>query len=158
MDDAKEENAMSEKRDITETAPLLGRRSALALGALSATALFGPLGGVAGAQGSGGVKLTILIAPPKDPAAFTKYYLDTHIPLVAKTPGVKRVDVATVLPPPPGQPASPYYRITEIYFEDVGTLQTGLGSPEWKAVVADVPNFAEPSSITGFASAMERLT
>ena len=65
--------------------------------------------------------------------------------------------MATVLPPPPDQPVPAYYRITEIYFEDVGALQTALGSPEWKAVVADVPNFAEPSSITGFASAVERL-
>jgi uncharacterized protein (TIGR02118 family) len=141
---------MTEKCDITETGPLLGRRSAL--GALSATALFGSLGGEARAQGSGGVKLTILITPPKDPVTFTKYYLDIHLPLVAKTPGVKRVEAATVLPPPPNQPASPYYRITEIYFENVGALQTALGSPEWKAVVADVPNFAEPSTITGFAS------
>jgi hypothetical protein len=60
--------------------------------------------------------------------------------------------VAAVLPPPPGQPVPPYYRITEIYFDDVGTLQTGLGLPEWKTVVADVLNFADPRSITGFAS------
>jgi uncharacterized protein (TIGR02118 family) len=145
---------MSEKRNILDTVPLLGRRSALVLGALSATALFGPLGEAARAQGGGGVKLTLLITPPKDPVIFTKYYLETHIPLVAKTPGAKRIDVATVLPPPPNQPASPYYRITEIYFENIGALQTALGSPEWKAVVADVPNFAEPSSITGFAAVM----
>ena len=144
----------SEKPDNPESTSL-GRRSALVLGALSVTALFGPLEEAARAQGGGGVKLTILIAPPKDPAAFTKYYLDTHIPLVAKTPGVKRVEVATVLPPPPPQPAPPYYRITEIYFEDLGAFQTALASPEWKAIVADVPNFADPSSLTGFASAME---
>jgi uncharacterized protein (TIGR02118 family) len=124
------------------------------LGAFSAAALFGPLQGAARAEGGGGVKLTILIGPPKDPAASSKYYLDTHIPLVAKTPGVKRIEVATVLPPPP-QPAPPYYRITEIYFENLGALQTALGSPEWKAVVADVPNFADPSGITGFASTVE---
>jgi uncharacterized protein (TIGR02118 family) len=93
---------MSEKRDIRETAQLLGRRSALVLGALSATALFGSLTGSARAQDSGGVKLTILIAPPKDPDAFTKYYLGTHMPLVAKTPGVKRIrtcnDLAATIP------------------------------------------------------------
>jgi uncharacterized protein (TIGR02118 family) len=71
---------------------------------------------------------------------------------VSKTPRVKRVEVAAVLPPPPGQPVPPYCRITEIYFNDIGALQTGLGSPEWKTVVADVPNFADPGSITGFAS------
>ena len=150
--DAKEGDAMGEKRDIKETASLFGRRSALVLGTISATALFGPLGGAALAQGTGGIKLTLLFTPPKDPVASTKYYLETHVPLVSKTPGVKRVDVAAVLPPPPGQPVPPYCRITEIYFDDIGALQTGLGSPEWKTVVADVPNFADPSSITGFAS------
>lgn len=144
----------SEKPDNPEGTSL-GRRSALVLGALSVTALFGPLEEAARAQGGGGVKLTVLFAPPKDPAAFTKYYHDTHIPLVAKAPGVKRIEVATVLPPPPPQPAPPYYRITEIYFEDLGAFQTALASPEWKAIVADVPNFADPSSLTGFASAME---
>jgi hypothetical protein len=68
------------------------------LGTISATALFGPLGGAALAQGTGGIKLTLLFTPPKDPVASTKYYLETH------------------------------------------------------AVVADVPNFADPGSITGFAS------
>jgi uncharacterized protein (TIGR02118 family) len=145
---------MIEKPSITETTPSLGRRSALALTAVSAAALFGPLRGEARAQGSSGVKLTLLIGPPKDPAASSKYYLDTHIPLVAKTPGVKRIEVATVLPPPPPQPAPPYYRITEIYFENLAALQKGLESPEWKTVVGDVPNFADPSSITGFASAV----
>lgn len=143
---------MSEEQQLRETPPLFGRRSALGLGALSMTALFGLGTGAARAQTGGGIKLTLLIASPKDPAAASKYYLETHIPLVAKTPGVKRIEVAAVLPPPPPQPAPPYYRITEIYFDDVGALQTGLGSHEWKAVVADVPNFAEPSSITGFAS------
>ncbi|MGA3004454.1 MAG: EthD family reductase [Acetobacteraceae bacterium] len=143
---------MSGERGVTNAVIQPGRRSALVIGALSATALFAGLGGVARAQKGGAVKLTLLITPPKDPDAFTKYYLATHIPLVGKVPGVTRTDVATVLPPPPGQPASPYYRITEIYFENVGAMQTSLASPEWKAVVADVPNFADPSTITGFAS------
>jgi uncharacterized protein (TIGR02118 family) len=143
---------MSENHSVAHAITQTGRRSALALGALSAAALFANLGGTAQAQKGGMVKLTLLIARPKDPDTFTKYYLATHIPLVGKVPGVTRIDVATVLPSPPDKPASPYYRITEIYFENAGEMQASLASPEWKAVVADVPNFADPSTITGFAS------
>ena len=35
---------------------------------------------------SGGIKLTVLYAKPKDPDAFNKYYLNKHMPLVAKIP------------------------------------------------------------------------
>jgi hypothetical protein len=92
--------------------PLLNRRSTMALGALSAAPVLGNLGGAARAQGSGGVKLTVLYAPQKDPNAFTKYYLSKHMPIVDKVPGVKKTEVATVLPAP-NPPAPPYYRITK---------------------------------------------
>jgi uncharacterized protein (TIGR02118 family) len=72
--------------------------------------------------------------------------------MVDKVPGVKRTEVATVLPPPPNQPVPPYYRITEVYFENAETMQKTLASPEWKAVVADTANFMDPGTLTGFAS------
>ncbi len=96
---------MSDKRNVAET-PLLNRRSATALGALSAAAVLGNLGGAARAQGGGGVKLTVLYAPQKDPDAFTKYYLSKHMPMVDKVSGVKKTEVTTVLPAP-NQPAPP---------------------------------------------------
>jgi hypothetical protein len=114
--DAKEGDAMGEKRDIKETASLFGRRSALVLGTISATALFGPLGGAALAQGTGGIKLTLLFTPPKDPVASTKYYLETHVPLVSKTPGVKRLTLRRSCR---HRPVSPY-RLT------VGSLKSIL--------------------------------
>jgi uncharacterized protein (TIGR02118 family) len=141
---------MSEKRHVAET-PSLNRRSTMALGALSAAALLGNLAGTARAQGAGGVKLTVLYSPQKDPDAFTKYYFSKHMPMVDKAPGVKRTEVATVLPAP-NQPAPPYYRITEIYFDNVETMQKTLASPEWKAIVDDVPNFADPGTLIGFAA------
>jgi uncharacterized protein (TIGR02118 family) len=142
---------MSDKRDVVET-PLLKRRSAMALGALSAAAVLANLGGAARAQSGGGVKLTVLYAPQKDPDAFTKYYLSKHMPMMDKVPGVMRTEVATVLPPPPNQPAPPYYRITEAYFENVETMQKTLASPEWKAVRADTANFMDPGTLTAFTS------
>jgi uncharacterized protein (TIGR02118 family) len=141
---------MSDKYDITETAQF-GRRSALAFGAISAAALITNMGGPARAQSGTGVKLTVLYTKQKDPEAFTKYYLSTHVPLIEKAPGVKKTEVATVLPPP-DQPPPPYYRITEIYFEDIGALQKTFATPEWKAIGADVANFADPGTISAFAS------
>jgi uncharacterized protein (TIGR02118 family) len=142
---------MSDKRNVAET-PLLNRRSTMALGAFSAAAVLGNLGGAARAQGSGGVKLTVLYAPQKDPDAFTKYYLSKHMPMVDKVSGVKKTEVATVLPPAPNQPAPAYYRITEIYFENVETMLNTLASPEWNAVRADTANFMDPGTLTAFAS------
>ena len=141
---------MSDKRNVAET-PLLNRRSTIALGTLSAAAVLGNLAGAARAQGSGGVKLTVLYAPQKDPDAFTKYYLSKHMPMVDKVPGVKKTEVATVLPAPK-PPAPPYYRITEIYFENDETMQKTLASPEWNAVRADTANFMDPGTLTAFAS------
>jgi uncharacterized protein (TIGR02118 family) len=134
---------------VIET-PQIGRRSALS--ALSAAALLASLGDTARAQSSGGAKLTVLIKPQKDPEAFTKYYLGTHMPLVSKTPGVTRFEVATIMAPPPGQPASPYYRITEVYWESVEAMKKSMATPEWKAVVDDVPKFADPGTLSGFTS------
>ena len=34
------------------------------------------------------VKLSVLYGPPKDAAAFEKYYADTHMPLASKMQGV----------------------------------------------------------------------
>jgi uncharacterized protein (TIGR02118 family) len=142
---------MSDNYDTTETA-VFGRRSALTLGAISVAALVANMGGKAIAQSGTGVKLTVLYTKQKDAEAFTKYYLSTHAALVEKVPGIKRTEVATVLPPAAEQPAPPYYRITELYFEDIATFQKSLATPEWKAVVADVPNFADPGTISAFAS------
>jgi uncharacterized protein (TIGR02118 family) len=124
----------------------------MALGALSAAGVLGTLDGAARAQGYSGVKLTVLYGPQKDPDAFTKYYLSKHMPLVDKVPGVKKIEIATVFPPAPNQPAPPYYRITEVYFENVETMLKTFASPEWDAVLKDVPNFANPSTVSGFAS------
>jgi hypothetical protein len=51
------------------------------------------------ARAESGFKLTVLYAKPKDPDAFNKYYLNNHMPLVAKIPGLQRTEVATILPP-----------------------------------------------------------
>ena len=40
------------------------------------------------------VKLIVLYNHPTDPAAFDKYYEETHIPIAAKIPNVKRFEAS----------------------------------------------------------------
>jgi uncharacterized protein (TIGR02118 family) len=132
----------------------LHRRLVLGLGAFSAVAVIDGLQNAARAE-SGGVKLTVLYAKQKDPEAFNKYYLSKHMPLVAKIPGLKRTEVATILPPPPDQPEPPYWRITELYFDSADDLQKAFASEEGKATGADLANFVDKGTVTFFASAIE---
>jgi uncharacterized protein (TIGR02118 family) len=129
----------------------LHRRLVLGLGAFSAVAVLDGLHSGARAE-SGGIKLTVLYTKPKDPDAFNTYYLSKHMPLVMKIPGLQRTEVATILPPPPDQPAPPYWRITELYFQSAEDLQKALASEEGKAATADLANFTEKGTVTAFAS------
>ena len=87
------------------------------------------------------IKLTVLYGQPKEPAAFERYYLDTHTPIALKVKGLRRFEIAKVSGTADGTPA-PYYRIADLYFDDVATMQAALGSPEGQAAAADIANFA----------------
>jgi uncharacterized protein (TIGR02118 family) len=87
------------------------------------------------------VKVTILYHHPKDAARFEAYYAATHLPLAAKMRGVARLELTRFLADPEGgKPA--FYRMAELYFQDEARMQDTLESPEGKAAVGDLPNFA----------------
>ena len=85
-------------------------------------------------------RLLVLYPPPSDPDQFRSYYEDTHLPLVAKLPGLRAyrhsVDVAA------GRGESPYFCVFEADFDDAAAYRAALESPEGQAVLADVPNYA----------------
>ena len=87
------------------------------------------------------VKVTVLYGPPTDPAAFERYYAETHMPLVARIPGALRAEKAKVVGTPDGTPA-PFHRVFEFWFESAERMQASLGSPEGLAAIADIPNYA----------------
>jgi uncharacterized protein (TIGR02118 family) len=87
------------------------------------------------------VKGTALFGHPDDPEAFEEHYASTHVPLVEKIPNLRRFEPARVVATPDGS-EPPYYRIGELYFEDVEQMQAGLGSEEGQEVTADFRNFA----------------
>lgn len=87
------------------------------------------------------VKLVVMYGHPKDPAAFEKYYAETHLPIAGKIPGVQKVEVAKFVGTPDGGQASKY-RIASVYFNSMEELQQNMGSAEGQATVNDIPNFA----------------
>jgi len=87
------------------------------------------------------MKVAVIYGNPKSPEHFEKYYKGTHLPLAAQIKGVVRAEFTKFVPGPDGtQPA--FYRMAELYFSDATQMQQSLNSPEGKAAVADIPNFA----------------
>ncbi len=87
------------------------------------------------------IKLTVLYGQPKDPAAFEKYYIETHTPIALKVKGLRRFEIAKVNGTADGKP-SPYFRTADLYFDDASAMQAALSSPEGQAAAADIANFA----------------
>jgi uncharacterized protein (TIGR02118 family) len=87
------------------------------------------------------VKLTVLYGQPKSADAFEKYYAETHMPIAAKMQDVRKIELSKVIGTPDGA-APAFYRLADLYFDDVDHMKSVLGSPEGKATVADLANFA----------------
>jgi uncharacterized protein (TIGR02118 family) len=79
------------------------------------------------------VKVFALWSRPNDTAAFDRDYMDRHVPLAKKVPGLEGFFTGKS----EGADA-PYYRIAELRFEDASTLDASMTSEEMAAVVADV--------------------
>ncbi|MFO0899501.1 MAG: EthD family reductase [Pirellulales bacterium] len=87
------------------------------------------------------IKLLVLYGHPRDPAAFDRYYQEVHIPLAKRMKGLKKWTIGKVQGTPDGSPA-PYYYVAELTMESRAAFDELLASPEGKAAVADVPNYA----------------
>lgn len=86
------------------------------------------------------VKLIALYKKPNDTVAFDKYYFETHAPLAAKMPGLRKMEVAKCYGAPGGEPR--FYLQAEMWFDNKDALNAALGSPEGKAAGKDVMSFA----------------
>ncbi len=86
------------------------------------------------------VKLVALYKKPPDPENFDRHYDSTHVPLVKKWPGLRRVEVGKVTGAIGGEP--PYYLITEMYFDSMDAMKSALRSPEAKVAGENLQSFA----------------
>jgi len=87
-------------------------------------------------------QLLALYHQPADPAAFDRYYFETHVPIAKKVPGLRSYVVndgplnAIAASPAP-------YLIAELGFDSMADLQSALSSAEGQAAAADLSNFAQ---------------
>jgi uncharacterized protein (TIGR02118 family) len=86
-------------------------------------------------------QLVVMYKTPKDAAAFDKHYVEKHIPLAKKIPGVRKYEISKG---PVATPAGPsgYHLVATLQFDDLAAIQKAFGSAEGQAAVADVKTFA----------------
>ena len=87
------------------------------------------------------IRLTVLYGHPDDPAEFDRYYHEVHIPLARTMQGLKGWTVGKCQSEDPALPPA-YYMIVGLYADSRKDMEAILASPEGKATVADVANFA----------------
>ncbi|WP_089166088.1 EthD family reductase [Caballeronia sordidicola] len=104
-------------------------------------------------------KLIAVYARPEDPAHFRRHLIETHLPLVARFPGLQALRYSVDID---AGEAADAFAVVECDFADEDALRSALSSTEAEAAAADVPNYAaagvailifEPQrfSLTGFA-------
>ncbi len=75
---------------------------------------------------------------------FERYARETHTPLVARFPGLRRLVCNFVLPYALGR-APAYDAVFEVWFDDAAGMRAAFASPEGQAEIADAPNFLDMS-------------
>jgi uncharacterized protein (TIGR02118 family) len=91
------------------------------------------------------LKLVVLYTQPDDPDAFDRYYLETHMPLVAKIPGLLRAETGRFDAALDGGEQT-YHRVAELYFADQQAVDAAFATEERQATAADYQKIAPPGS------------
>jgi uncharacterized protein (TIGR02118 family) len=86
-------------------------------------------------------RLVVMYKTPHDASAFDRHYVDTHVPLAKKMPGLRKYEVSRGAVATPGGPSN-YHLVAILHFDDVAAIQAAFASAEGKAAVADLGNFA----------------
>ena len=86
-------------------------------------------------------KLIALYKTPVDADAFMQHYRDTHLPLVAKIPGLVRTEVTRIDRTLMGESGN--FMLVEMMFADADSFRAAMKSPENAATGADLANFAD---------------
>jgi len=121
-------------------------RSLQSLAALAALGFAAACSKPAPQHAAAGVQwgVIVLYNQPKDTAAFEKYYAEKHVPLFASHAqeiGVTRVELVKFAATIDGQRPA-LYRMADLRWESRAALEQGIATAGFKAVAADLANFA----------------
>ena len=92
-------------------------------------------------------RMIVIYRTPRDPAAFDRYYFETHVPLAKKLPGLRKFEVNAG---PVAQPhgGTPVHLVATLYFDDMAAIQQAFASAPGQACAEDVKVFApDPASL-----------
>jgi uncharacterized protein (TIGR02118 family) len=97
------------------------------------------------------IKLVFILhrRPGMDFAAFSRHYREVHAPIGAALPGLRRYVQNHAGPALDGSPL-PFDGFSELWFDDLESLQRALASPEALAAMADSENFLDVARIQTF--------
>ena len=87
------------------------------------------------------IRLTVLYGHPTDPNEFDRHYREVHLPLARTMKGLKGWTIGKCQSATPGEEPA-YYMIVGLYADSREAMERILDSPEGRATVADVENFA----------------
>ncbi len=86
------------------------------------------------------IKLVALYRKPADPAAFNKHYYDVHIPLIRRTPGLRKLEITTIQGAPVGD--TKFHLMAEMSYDSLEAMNAANASPEGRAAAKDLMSFA----------------
>ncbi len=90
-------------------------------------------------------KLVVLYPEPADPDHFHDYYVNNHLPLVTRMPGLLAWRYSFDVTATPGQ--TPYFAVFEAEFADAAAMTAARESPQGQQVAADVANYATGGAV-----------
>lgn len=86
------------------------------------------------------MKLIALYKQPADPASFDQAYFNTHLPLLARVPGLEKTVVTRFTRSLSGEA---FYLMAEMSFSNKDALKAAMKSPEMAAAGENLNSFAE---------------
>jgi uncharacterized protein (TIGR02118 family) len=99
-------------------------------------------------------EILVTYKTPTDPAAFDRYYAETHIPLAKKLPGLRKYQISRGAVATPAGPSG-IHLIATLTFDSMDAVQAALRSPEGQAAAGDLGNFASGGADLAFYDTRE---
>jgi uncharacterized protein (TIGR02118 family) len=84
---------------------------------------------------------------------FQRYWRDTHASIAARIPGVRRYVQCHTLPETySGPTAPPFDGAAELWWDDLESMRSAMGSPELQAAREDENNFIDHAKVAFFVT------
>ena len=97
------------------------------------------------------IKMVFLVHKRQDmdAEAFRRYWRETHGPIAAKLPGLRKYVQNHSILDPDGTPP-PYDGFAEMWFDNRESMEQALASPEGQATIGDTANFLDTLRMQSF--------